>query len=45
MKCKKTKFVDKAVKSPPTRGAWIEISAAWRAQMSRPVAPLAGGVD
>ena len=25
MKCKKTKFVDKAVKSPPSRGAWIEI--------------------
>ena len=27
MKCKKTKFVDKAVKSPPSRGAWIEIVA------------------
>ena len=31
--------------SPPSRGAWIEISAAiWNAAISI-VAPLAGGVD
>ena len=46
MKCKKTKFVDKAVKSPPSRGAWIEILQSSCKDCSMIiVAPLAGGVD
>ena len=31
--------------SPPSRGAWIEISAQNQAKNQSTVAPLAGGVD
>ena len=34
-----------AVKSPPSRGAWIEMIGSYSAVMARYVAPLAGGVD
>ena len=44
MKCKKTKFVDKAVKSPPSRGAWIEIIRAPVTTCTyRPSPPPRGG--
>ena len=32
-------------RSPPSRGAWIEILHFWYAEGDDPVAPLAGGVD
>ena len=31
--------------SPPSRGAWIEMSLGMRAALAMAVAPLAGGVD
>ena len=34
-----------AVKSPPSRGAWIEMPVMSSTWMSNFVAPLAGGVD
>ena len=33
------------VQSPPSRGAWIEITTAIFCMQSPQVAPLAGGVD
>ena len=36
----------KRIWSPPSRGAWIEMSATcWKTPIIAPVAPLAGGVD
>ena len=32
-------------RSPPSRGAWIEISSAGETEYCLSVAPLAGGVD
>ena len=36
---------EEQAKSPPSRGAWIEIRVMGFPTISRSVAPLAGGVD
>ena len=40
-----TKTVKAPLKSPPSRGAWIEIVKVYDSNLSVAVAPLAGGVD
>ena len=39
----KNKFI--RIKSPPSRGAWIEIAVSLEFLSREAVAPLAGGVD
>ena len=34
-----------ALRSPPSRGAWIEMQPCWKKLRVSQVAPLAGGVD
>ena len=45
LKCAEVRFDEQHAKSPPARGAWIEISTrtVWRSVLS--VAPRTGGVD
>ena len=45
MKCYDALICDGAVRSPPSRGAWIEMSRSIRVLSTKTVAPLAGGVD
>ena len=45
MKWHGAKALDAALKSPPSRGAWIEIACQSNLDTHLYVAPLAGGVD
>ena len=45
MKFEKYNVDWKTIQSPPSRGAWIEISFSQNRQKKEQVAPLAGGVD
>ena len=46
MKCICHHLVSRILKSPPSRGAWIEIILCWLLDITcQRVAPLAGGVD
>ena len=45
MKLTLTTFSPSSLRSPPSRGAWIEICVWGGARMTHTVAPLAGGVD
>ena len=45
LKCKTLDKITSLIKSPPSRGAWIEISNRAYSAVNPNVAPLAGGVD
>ena len=45
MKCLLRRLIVLTTKSPPLRGAWIEIFYHMKGGVSTMVAPLAGGVD
>ena len=45
MKCLLDSMTAEQRKSPPSRGAWIEIITSEQIQREIGVAPLAGGVD
>ena len=45
MKCSLLPILLSLERSPPSRGAWIEITASTVGVSCKAVAPLAGGVD
>ena len=45
MKCCAMLHSNMSLKSPPSRGAWIEINLGVKFGLDFAVAPLAGGVD
>ena len=46
MKCRSRGHTrHEATRSPPSRGAWIEIALVYDGDIAAAVAPLAGGVD